>query len=281
MGYFYWTYRSKEMQDSVKVIQDFVDRYVKRALRSASMSKDTQDPKVVKYVFAEEIAQQTSDPIEIRSQLLNILLAGRDTTASLLSYVFHHLVRHPEVFSKLRRAVINDFGNYENPHDMTFATLKSCTYLQHVINETLRLTTIVPVNFRNATRDTTLPRGGGADGSKPIFVRKGQIVEYSIHVIHRRKDVWGADADEFRPERWQGRRPGWEFVPFNGGPRTCIGQQLAITTTSYVIARLLQRFERIDGTTEELTGTALHNTTLTACPLTGPSVTLRKSAASS
>jgi len=279
LGYFYWTYNPKEMQDSVKYIHNFVDRYVKPALDSTTKVKGIQDKDDSKYVFSEAIAQQTNDPVEIRSQLLNILLAGRDTTASLLSYVFRHLVRHPQVLAKLRKTILNDFGDYENPRDISFATLKSCTYLQHVINETLRLTTIVPINFRNATRDTTLPRGGGPDGSKPIFVRKGQVVEYSIHVLHRRKDIWGDDAEEFKPERWQGRRPGWEFLPFNGGPRICIGQQLALTTASYVVVRLLQRFERVEGTAEELSAPELHNLTLTACPHQGPFVSLTKAAA--
>jgi hypothetical protein len=42
--------------------------------------------------------------------------------------------------------------------------------------------------------------------------------------MHRRKDIWGPDADDFRPERWDGRRVGWEYLPFNGGPRICIGR---------------------------------------------------------
>jgi len=43
--------------------------------------------------------------------------------------------------------------------------------------------------------------------------------------MHRRRDIWGQDAAKFRPERWDGRRPGWEYLPFNGGPRICIGQR--------------------------------------------------------
>lgn len=65
--------------------------------------------------------------------------------------------------------------------------------------------------------------------------------------MHRRKDLWGPDADDFRPERWDGRRHGWEYLPFNGGPRICIGQQFALTEAGYVTVRLLQRFESIEG----------------------------------
>lgn len=64
--------------------------------------------------------------------------------------------------------------------------------------------------------------------------------------MHRRKDLWGPDADEFVPERWDGLRPGWEYLPFNGGPRICIGQQLALTEAGYVTVRLLQCFRQME-----------------------------------
>jgi hypothetical protein len=72
----------------------------------------------------------------------------------------------------------------------------------------------VPVNGRYANKDTTLPTGGGPDGKSKIFVPKGSACEYSVHVMHHRKDIWGDDAEEFNPERWGGgRKVGWEFLP--------------------------------------------------------------------
>ena len=66
---------------------------------------------------------------------------------------------------------------------------------------------IVPVNGRVAMRDTVLPLGGGPDGKSPILVRKGQPVNYQPYVMHRRKDLYGEDALEFKPERWEKLRP--------------------------------------------------------------------------
>ena len=60
----------------------------------------------------------------------------------------------------------------------------------------------MPHNFRTATRNTTLPRGGGPDGMSPIVVKKGQSVMYTVLVTHRDTKTYGADANEFRPERW-------------------------------------------------------------------------------
>lgn len=69
--------------------------------------------------------------------------------------------------------------------------------------------------------------------------------------MHRRKDIWGKDANEFRPERWEGKKVGWEFLPFNGGPRICLGQQFALTEAGFVIVRLCQRFAGLESRDQE------------------------------
>ena len=66
-------------------------------------------------------------------------------------------------------------------------------------------------------KDTVLPLGGGPEGKDPLFVPKGYAVSYSVYGMHHRKDFYGEDAEEFRPERWEHLRPGWEYLPFNGG----------------------------------------------------------------
>lgn len=94
-------------------------------------------------------------------------------------------------------------------------------------------------------KDTTLPLGGGPDGKSPIFVQKGDVVQVNKSVMHRDKDVWGEDADEYRPERWENLRPFWNFVPFGGGPRRCPAQLLVTTEASYLIARFARRFKSL------------------------------------
>lgn len=61
--------------------------------------------------------------------------------------------------------------------------------------------------------------------------------------MHRNKAVFGADADDFNPDRWENLRVGWEYLPFNGGPRICVGQQFALTEAGYTTVRLVQHFE--------------------------------------
>lgn len=97
-----------------------------------------------------------------------------------------------------------------------------------------------------ANKDTVLPVGGGPDGKSPLFVKKNNVVTYSTFVMHRRKELFGEDADEFKPERWENIRPGWEYLPFNGGPRICPGQKFAMTESSYTVARLIYAYKGIE-----------------------------------
>lgn len=97
-----------------------------------------------------------------------------------------------------------------------------------------------------ALKDSTLPLGGGPDGKSPIFVQKGDVIQVNKSVMHRDKDVWGEDADEFNPDRWDGMRPYWKFVPFGGGPRRCPAQLLVTTEACYMVARFARNFKRIE-----------------------------------
>lgn len=99
--------------------------------------------------------------------------------------------------------------------------------------------------IRIAAKDTTLPRGGGSDGKQPIFIAKGDIVHCNRYLLHRDPDYWGPDATEFKPERWDGLRPLWHFVPFGGGPRICPAHILVATETAYVLAMICLRYKSI------------------------------------
>jgi cytochrome P450 len=242
----YWLYGNKDLRKCVETLHGFVDN----AIDSADHVRD-QGSFELRYDFLESLRARCADRAEVREQVLGLLAAGRDTTASLIAWVFYCLVRHPRVYKKLRKTILESFGPYSNTAGsiITFEKLKGCGYLQHVMNETLRLHSVVPFNSRCARRDTTLPTGGGPDGKMPIFIPKGTEVNFSTHVLHRRKDLWGEDADEFVPERWEKKRYGtsWHYVPFNGGPRICIGQQFALTEAGYVLVRMMQRYDEIEG----------------------------------
>ena len=196
-----------------------------------------------RYVFLHELIKQTQDPYTLRSELLNVLLAGRDTTAGLLANTWWVLARRPDVWNKLL-AEIDEFCPGGKPP--TYAQIKAMKYLRYTLNESLRLMPVVPGNGRTAVRDTVLPLGGGPDEKSPLFIPKGTVCLYSVWAMHRREDFYGKDSLEFRPERWEALRPGWEYLPFNGGPRICLGQQFALLEASYCTIRLMQTFPKIE-----------------------------------
>ena len=125
--------RSKAFVEDAKYCQDFVDHFVRKGLeyRKKTFDLEKADTKTQdRYVFLQELVKHTADPIQIRSELLNILLAGRDSTASLLSDVFFVLARRPDVWAKLR-AEVDELGG-QRP---TFQQLKDMKYLRFVLNE--------------------------------------------------------------------------------------------------------------------------------------------------
>lgn len=243
----YMIYNPNDFKENTKIVHNFADYYVNKAL---NMSEAELEKASDGYIFLYELVKETRNPQVLRDQLLNIMIAGRDTTASLMTFTFFELARNPDVFEKLKTEIRETFGSGENIDvtNITFETLKKCTYLKYVINEVLRLYPAVPINYRFANKHTTLPRGGGQNGDKPLFIEKGRCIIYLVSSTHRNEKYYGKDSHVFRPERWADRnlKPGWAYLPFNGGPRICLGQQFAITEASYVISRFLMEFDKIN-----------------------------------
>jgi len=233
----------KDFRKANQTVHKFLDEVIYKALEARKDPKSEARDKN-NYVFLDALIDETQDPVFLRSQLLNILLAGRDTTACCLSWAFRLLARHQHVLEKLRREIAETVGT-EPP---TQADLKTMFYLHVVLKEVLRLYPSVPVNSRAALRRTTLPVGGGPLGKSPTLVRKGEAVGYCTYAMHRRRDIFGEDADDFRPERWESgleKKAGWAYLPFNGGPRICLGQEFALLEAGYTIVRVLQAFPHL------------------------------------
>ena len=271
LGALWWTYYNPSWKPSLDILNKFIQRFVERALRLGPLEKTSCN-------FVEDLAEFTQDPKDLRDQLVNILLAGRDTTAATLSFLFYELAYHPEIYARLRAEVLRTL---QTDGQLTYGNLKSMKYLQHCINETLRLYPIVPLNGRTALVDTTLPHGGGKDGQevhplqqalicKPIFVPKGTLCLYSPLILQRRDDLFGATVNEFDPTRWESWAPApWTYIPFNGGPRICLGQNFALTEVAYTAARLCQQFERMEERSGKARGSQGYREDIILTPLEG------------
>lgn len=142
----WWLVDSKDFREANRKIHEVVDHYVNLAIQKHNNNekketKQNEDGEAAaeendRYVFLEALAADTQNPRVLRDNLLNMLLAGRDTTASLLSSAFYYLARHRGVWNRLRKEVLNVFGDAANPKaEITHSRLKDVAYLRYVINE--------------------------------------------------------------------------------------------------------------------------------------------------
>lgn len=223
---------TRDFYQALKAMDRYIEPWITEALM---MNEEELENKSKKQdTFLHALARKTKDRKVIRDQLVSLLLAGRDTTSTTLSWIILELARNPNVLSKLRAEIAQEVGTSgERP---SYQDIKNMKYLTWIINETLRLYPVVPFNVRTALSDTTLPRGGGPDGRDPIGIPKDTPIGWSTLIMQRRRDLYPPISEDFPydplewvPERWATWQPrlfgGWTYIPFNGGPRICIGQQ--------------------------------------------------------
>ncbi|QRV82919.1 cytochrome P450 family protein [Ceratobasidium sp. AG-Ba] len=224
-------------------VQPWLDSAFERRTKFLEAGGDEKTP--AGDTFLDDLVSSTSDRTLIADELINILLAARDTTSALLTFVTYFLTQHPDVMERLRAEIFEHVGPNVPPN---YEQVKNMRYMRAVLNETLRLFPPVPINQRAAVKSTVVP---SSEGRLYIPGPDAQIVFVLIH-MQRREDLWGSDAQEFDPDRWLDDRvkmfvaDPMRFVPFNAGPRICLGQQFALNEASFVLTRLLQRFDKLD-----------------------------------
>ncbi|RDW59956.1 hypothetical protein BP6252_13043 [Coleophoma cylindrospora] len=237
----------KSYYHHIKVLENFIVPFINQTLALSSEELEKVSKSETSFTFLHALANYTRDPRVIRDQIISVLLAGRDTTAATLSWTFYELSHYPAIYAKLRAEILSVVGHNRKP---TYENLKDMKYLSHTLNETLRLYPAVPFNIRSALTDTSLP---GLPGEPDITVVAGDAVIYSTLALQRRPDIYPptsplfADPAIFSPDRWDNwSPPPWSYLPFNGGPRICIGQNFALTEMAYVMVKLLQKYERLE-----------------------------------
>lgn len=187
---------------------------------------------------------------DLRDELMTLLIAGHETTATALAWAFERLTRHPSVLARLRDG---------DP-----------AYLDAVIKETLRCRPVVMEVGRDLTEDTRIGRWTLPAGTR---------VMSSIALVQKAEEHW-TDPAAFDPERFTGGAPPapYTWIPFGGGPRRCIGASFATTEMAAIIPVVLEQFDlRPDRPEPERSQTR----NVTQVPARGARVILRPRAAAS
>lgn len=242
---------SDKVKEHMVVVNSFITPILAAAVQKKRELGEQEKPAGDREVrdgesLLDHLINYTDDEIVLRDEILNILLAGRDTTSNTITYAIYMLAEHPDILQRLRQEILEKVGESRRP---TFEDMRDMKYLRAVINETLRLYPAVPFNIRTTSKPVVLP---AKNGGKPFYLPAHSKMPYSVFLMHRRKDLWGPDADVFDPDRFLDDRvrkyitPNpFIFLPFNAGPRICLGQQFAYHETSFFLIRLLQQFSSI------------------------------------
>ncbi|KAI5984812.1 cytochrome P450 [Pisolithus marmoratus] len=241
---------SDRIRKEMEVCYRFIDPILKNALETKRMIKEgdqytgqvsTEEKEGLEDTLLGHLVNCTEGKMD---EIVNILIAGRDTTASTLTSLIYMLSQHPDILNRLRAEVLSKVGNSRRP---TYDDVREMRYMRAVINGTIaRLTH--SLLCRTSTEAVVWP---GVNGGPPIYIPPKTQTPFSVLLMHRRKELWGPDADIFDPDRFLDERLKYLvsnpfiFLPFSAGPRICIGQQFAYHEMSFFLVRLLQTFSSI------------------------------------
>ncbi|PVH48499.1 hypothetical protein PAHAL_4G342200 [Panicum hallii] len=214
--------------------------------RTAIDMQKAREDILARFILASEEDPETINDRYLRHIVLSFLIPGKDTMASTLSWFFYMLCKNPVVQDKVAFEIneslewAEEDNNIENfTARLNQGAIENMHYLHAAITETLRLYPAVPVDGKIANEDDMLPNGHR--------VIKGDGVNYMIYAMGRMKYLWGADAEEFSPERWlvngifQQENP-YKFVSFNAGIRVCLGREFAYRQMKIMAATLVHFF---------------------------------------
>lgn len=172
----------------------------------------------------------------VRDMVISFIMAGRDTTSAALTWLFWLLSFHRDI----EREVVEEVSIASPPEArrLDYDTLKGMRVLKACLCESMRLYPPVAWDSKHATGSETFP-----DGTR---IRKGDRVTYFPYGMGRMESVWGEDCMKFKPHRWlvsnESVSP-FKFPVFQGGPRGCLGKEMAFIQMKYVVAAILRRFE--------------------------------------
>jgi cytochrome P450 family 110 len=203
--------------------------YEEIAGRRASQTNLERDDILTLLMSARDEAGEALSDVELRDELMTLLIAGHETTATALTWALYWIHRLP----KIRQRLLQELDSLDRNCDPN--TLLKLPYLNAVCSETLRINPVALLTFARVTRSPVSLAG--------VTLEPGTLVAGCIYLAHRRKEAF-PDPEEFKPERFldQHYSP-YEFLPFGGGVRRCIGMAFAQFEMKLVLSTILSRFD--------------------------------------
>ncbi|KAF9429582.1 Protein kinase alk2 [Podila epigama] len=233
----------KQVEKDKKIVVDFALNVI-RHRREIGYDRPQKDLLQLFMDLKGDDGEPLSDEM-LKDSILNFIIAGRDTTAQALTWMFYLMHRDSadkNIVHKLREEIDNVLGD-----DMpSYETTKAMKYAEACLYEALRLYPSVPRNIKVCVEDDVLPNG--------VEIKKGEFFQWSSWTMGRATEIWGPDAKEYRPERWLDgtKNSPTKFPAFHAGPRTCLGQQFATIEAITIMSLMFKRFnfELVDPSTE-------------------------------
>ncbi|XP_047329018.1 alkane hydroxylase MAH1-like [Impatiens glandulifera] len=253
----------KKLKEAWVTLDEITNKYItmkreeleKKKGNIASIEKEEEEDEgadlLTSYMNEDETTSVGLEPDDkfLRDTIINLMLAGRDTTSSALTWFIWMVSQHPKIAKRIREELTTILNpkDVERQHLFTIDEVSKLPYLHGALCEALRLYPPVPIQHKEPIQPDTLPSG--------IKVKPGMKIVISMYAMGRMKFIWGDDCLEFKPERWFTEKgtikhePSYKFFAFNAGPRTCLGKDVAFTQMKTVGATIIHNFsvEVIEG----------------------------------
>ena len=259
--------QGRKMRKTIKNLHSFcykiIDLRLAARARGEAQAASGKGDKDLLALFME----QNLNRDELLPVVLNFIIAGRDTTAQALAWLFWELSKNPECVERARREIHDRLGSGSDFRSMGYDDLSSMVYVQACFLEALRLHPSVPKNLKVAVKDDVIrPYAQGSSEAEAapnavptasklpdLVIKKGETVSWQDWVMGRMPELWGEDCEQFKPERFIEQRADgsssiktysqYLFHAFNAGPRLCLGQTLATYEGCAVVAEILGNFD--------------------------------------
>jgi cytochrome P450/NADPH-cytochrome P450 reductase len=224
-----------------KLLTGFVDTSRKRMIDQPNVAQGDVLSAMIK---SSDISTEALSKEEMVKCLSDLTIAANDTTTATLQFCLYEISRRPEVQEKIKREIDAVYAKREDDVEISLPTfdelLSDMPYLKAVIYETLRVHPVAPYIVRYALKDIKLDNG--------IFIPKHTQLVTLFQIMHNDPNIWGADAIEYKPERFLNdavfeKVPRSAYSPFAYGPRNCIGWRLAMIEIMLTLSSIIKNYE--------------------------------------